>query len=231
MELRDRIGIVLQESGVDLDLTVREAIETYGAAYTRRRPTDELIDLVGADGEGRRADRDPVRRPAPPARPRARRRRRSRADLPRRAHHRLRPGRAPALVGADPPPARRGHDDPPDHPLHGGGPAARRQRRGDRGGADRRVRPAGRADRRRPRGRDPLPGPRRASRPPTCRCPPRRPRPWRTATSRSAPPRRRRPSPRCSRGRRERGLELEELKSTRATLEDVYLQLTGEGSG
>jgi ABC-2 type transport system ATP-binding protein len=45
--LRDRIGIVLQESGVDPDLTIRESIEIYGAAYTRRRPTDELIDLVG----------------------------------------------------------------------------------------------------------------------------------------------------------------------------------------
>ena len=46
-EMRDRIGIVLQESGIDPDLTVREAIEIYGAAYSRRRPTDELLDLVG----------------------------------------------------------------------------------------------------------------------------------------------------------------------------------------
>ena len=45
-ELRDRIGIVLQESGVDPDLTVREAIEIYGAAYTRQRPTDDVIELV-----------------------------------------------------------------------------------------------------------------------------------------------------------------------------------------
>ncbi len=45
--MRDRIGIVLQESGVDPDLTVREVIEIYGAAYSRRRPTDELVELVG----------------------------------------------------------------------------------------------------------------------------------------------------------------------------------------
>jgi ABC-2 type transport system ATP-binding protein len=45
--MRDRIGIVLQESGIDQDLTVREALEIYGAAYSRRRPTDELIELVG----------------------------------------------------------------------------------------------------------------------------------------------------------------------------------------
>jgi ABC-2 type transport system ATP-binding protein len=45
--MRDRIGIVLQESGIDPDLTVREAIEAYGAAYSRRRPTDDLLALVG----------------------------------------------------------------------------------------------------------------------------------------------------------------------------------------
>ena len=46
-ELRDRVGIVLQESGVDPDFTVREALDIYGAAYSRRRTTAELIDLVG----------------------------------------------------------------------------------------------------------------------------------------------------------------------------------------
>ncbi len=45
--MRDRIGIVLQESGIDSDLTVREALDIYGAAYSRRRPTAELFDLVG----------------------------------------------------------------------------------------------------------------------------------------------------------------------------------------
>src|ERR1044072_5461880 len=45
--MRDRIGIVLQESGIDPDLTVGESIEIYGAAYSRRRPTDELLGLVG----------------------------------------------------------------------------------------------------------------------------------------------------------------------------------------
>jgi ABC-2 type transport system ATP-binding protein len=45
--LRDRIGIVLQESGIEPDLTVREAIDLYGAAYSRRRPTDEVAALVG----------------------------------------------------------------------------------------------------------------------------------------------------------------------------------------
>lgn len=46
---RDRIGIVLQETGVELVLTVREVIELYGMAFSRRRPTDELIALVGLE--------------------------------------------------------------------------------------------------------------------------------------------------------------------------------------
>ena len=50
-ELRDRIGIVLQTSGVEHELTVREAIELYGSAYRRRRPTDELLDLIGLDAK------------------------------------------------------------------------------------------------------------------------------------------------------------------------------------
>lgn len=43
---RDRIGIVLQSSGIDPELTVREAIDFYGASYSRRRATDEVIELV-----------------------------------------------------------------------------------------------------------------------------------------------------------------------------------------
>src|SRR4051812_27013239 len=45
-ELRDRIGIVLQESGVARNLTVRESSEISGAAYPRQRPTDDVIELV-----------------------------------------------------------------------------------------------------------------------------------------------------------------------------------------
>jgi ABC-2 type transport system ATP-binding protein len=46
---RDRIGIVLQTSGVENELTVREAIELYGSAYRRRRRADEVITLVGLE--------------------------------------------------------------------------------------------------------------------------------------------------------------------------------------
>ncbi|MEM9203754.1 MAG: ABC transporter ATP-binding protein [Actinomycetota bacterium] len=43
---RDRIGIVLQEAGVDKELTVRETLDLYGAAYSKRRSIDEVIELV-----------------------------------------------------------------------------------------------------------------------------------------------------------------------------------------
>jgi ABC-2 type transport system ATP-binding protein len=45
-ELHERVGIVLQQCGVQTDLTVRELIEMYGRYYSRRRPIDELIELV-----------------------------------------------------------------------------------------------------------------------------------------------------------------------------------------
>ena len=50
-ELRDRIGIVLQTSGIEAELTVREAIELYGSVYRRRRPIDEIVDLVGLEAK------------------------------------------------------------------------------------------------------------------------------------------------------------------------------------
>jgi ABC-2 type transport system ATP-binding protein len=45
-ELRERVGIVLQDSGVQNDLTVAELLEMYGRYHVRRRPVDELIELV-----------------------------------------------------------------------------------------------------------------------------------------------------------------------------------------
>jgi ABC-2 type transport system ATP-binding protein len=54
-EFRDRIGIVLQSSGVEHELTVGEAVDVYGSCYTRRRDGREVIELVGlADQVGQR---------------------------------------------------------------------------------------------------------------------------------------------------------------------------------
>ena len=44
--LHERVGVVLQQCGVQSELTVTELIEMYGRYYSRRRPVDELIELV-----------------------------------------------------------------------------------------------------------------------------------------------------------------------------------------
>ncbi|MEZ5174871.1 MAG: ABC transporter ATP-binding protein [Acidimicrobiia bacterium] len=46
---RESIGIVLQETAIETQLTVREAIDIYGSMYAKRRPSDELIEIVGLD--------------------------------------------------------------------------------------------------------------------------------------------------------------------------------------
>ena len=58
-ELREQIGIVLQDCGVQKDLTVAELVDMYAAATRPARPVDEVIELVGLDekrdGRGRRS--------------------------------------------------------------------------------------------------------------------------------------------------------------------------------
>jgi len=44
---RERIGIVLQDGAVERELSVREALAIYGGMYPRRLDADHLIDLVG----------------------------------------------------------------------------------------------------------------------------------------------------------------------------------------
>jgi len=45
--LRERIGIVLQSTGVDPYLTVRETVELYAGFYPRPRDVREVLDIVG----------------------------------------------------------------------------------------------------------------------------------------------------------------------------------------
>jgi ABC-2 type transport system ATP-binding protein len=45
--MRERIGIVLQSTGVDPYLTVRETIELYAGYYPHPRAVDEVIEVVG----------------------------------------------------------------------------------------------------------------------------------------------------------------------------------------
>jgi ABC-2 type transport system ATP-binding protein len=47
--LLERIGIVLQETGIEPFLTVEEAIELYRGYYPHPRPTDEILQVVGLE--------------------------------------------------------------------------------------------------------------------------------------------------------------------------------------
>ncbi|MEA2506834.1 MAG: type transport system ATP-binding protein [Actinomycetota bacterium] len=46
-DFKQRIGIVLQETGVEPFLTVAEAVELYRGYYPDPRPADEIIEVVG----------------------------------------------------------------------------------------------------------------------------------------------------------------------------------------
>lgn len=50
-EVRDRIGIVLQSSGVESQFTVRETFRFYSSCYRNSRDVDEVIGLVGLAGK------------------------------------------------------------------------------------------------------------------------------------------------------------------------------------
>ncbi len=50
-DYKERIGIVLQESSVERELTVSEAIDTYGYVYPSRMNTEHLIEIVGLEAK------------------------------------------------------------------------------------------------------------------------------------------------------------------------------------
>jgi len=50
-EIQRRTGIVLQTTGVDPYLTVRETVSMYATFYDRPRPVDEVIHTVGLDAK------------------------------------------------------------------------------------------------------------------------------------------------------------------------------------
>ena len=153
-EWRQRIGIVLQDSRMHPELTVRESIELFAGYYHAPRGVDETVELVGLT---EKAD-DRV------------------ARLSGGQQRRLDVGLAligdPELLfldepttGFDPAARRRaweviaslrdlGQDDLPDDPLHGGGAGARRSRGDHLRREDRRRGPARGADAPRPSPRD-----------------------------------------------------------------------------
>ena len=55
---RERIGIVLQETGLDQAITVLEAVELYSAAYPNPRDAHEVLELVGLTGREKARAKD-----------------------------------------------------------------------------------------------------------------------------------------------------------------------------
>lgn len=50
-DFRDRIGVVLQSSGVENEFTVREVVDLYASAYRTRRSTEEVLHLTGLEAK------------------------------------------------------------------------------------------------------------------------------------------------------------------------------------
>ena len=89
--LRQRVGIVLQERAVP-PRHRREAVRHWARLYPPRATSTRSSSSRAASAAGTRAR---CRAASAPARLRPGARRRPRARVPRRAHHRLRPGGAP----------------------------------------------------------------------------------------------------------------------------------------
>ena len=121
---RARLGIVLQTNN-DLAEAHRRAswsATSPGSTRTRATPTRSSPPSACRTRLRTRAAAA-LRRAAPPPRRGARHRRPTRAAVPRRADHRLRPAGAALVLGPGRVAARRRHHDPAHHALPGGGRA------------------------------------------------------------------------------------------------------------
>ena len=146
-ELRQQVGVQLQESELPDKLTVAEAIDLYASFY--RTPADgrALLSLLGLAEQARHQVQEAVRRPEAAAVDRAGADRPAPDRRARRAHDRARPRGPPRHLGADRghPPA--GGDHRAGQPLHGRGRTAVRPGGHHRGRAGRGHRQPGRAGR------------------------------------------------------------------------------------
>ena len=175
---RARIGLVLQSTSLDAQLTVTEALTLFGGLYP-----EPAADRRGSRRHrhgGRRPDQDrrAERGPAQASGPGHRHHRAAGDAVPRRADHRPGPGGPAAALGGHREPHRGRDHGPAHHPLPGRGaaPGAPGHRAGRRAGGGGRL--AGQAARHGRGPGDQVPAARLARR----TCPPGWPGTWPTAS-------------------------------------------------
>ena len=124
-QLREQIGLVLQELAVEPYLTVRESVSRNAGYYPDPRDVGEVIGCR-PHRQGEEQGQVAVRRQEAAAGSRPRHHREPQGPVPRRADDRLRPERATRRLGGHQGAFRPGHHDLAHHPLHGRGAGARR---------------------------------------------------------------------------------------------------------
>ena len=140
--VRRRIGVALQEAGLDPRQTGRELLELQGRLFALspeggRRPRRRAARARRAAGRGRPPHQGLLGRHEAPARPRLGARAPARRAVPRRADDGPGPGEPADRVGRGPAHQRAGHDRLPHHAVPRGGrpalrPAGDHRRRQDR---------------------------------------------------------------------------------------------------
>ncbi len=148
-QVRELLGVQLQESRFQDRVKVREVVETFAALYPDPVDVSELHRAPRSRRQGRNAVRPALRRSAAASVDRRRARRTTPRGDPRRTDHGPRPAGSTRDLGAGRGAPRRRHDGGARHALHGGSRAAGRPIGVDRPGAARRPRHAAGADRQR----------------------------------------------------------------------------------
>ena len=139
-ELRQLLGVQLQESELPDRLTVAEAMRLYASFYPPARGHRRPARAARPHRQEQYQVPPPVRRPEAAAVDRARADRAAADRHPRRAHDRPRSSRPPGHVAAHRRHQEPGSDDRAGHPLHGRGRTAVRPGRHHARRPDRRAR-------------------------------------------------------------------------------------------
>ena len=125
-QLREWIGISLQDTRLSEKLSVRETIELFASFYSEPRPSSAVLEELAAHGKSRRLGWQAFRRPETAPRRCHRAGWQSAHSFSRRAHHRTRSPKPPPALGHRSRLPEKGRDRSAHHSLHGRSRAALR---------------------------------------------------------------------------------------------------------